>query len=155
VSLSWFPRVFITHAVVLICTSPRVMWILARVVADRGVARFKKWGGQSMKSSGRTGIRRGLPYTHYTGCGKKVSRIDFGQYIYQRLIIFPQKQINLNKISRAYHMLTSSQKLHSFIQLSLTLTKLCHIDRDHLVNFYISLKKRIGHPPSGIFKINL
>jgi len=38
-------------------------------------------------------------------------------------------------------MLTSSQKLHSFIQLSLTLTKLCQIDRDHLVNFYISLEK--------------
>jgi len=56
------------------------MLILARVVADRGVARFMKWGGQSMKSSGRTGIRRGLPYTHYTGCGKKVSPKDFGQY---------------------------------------------------------------------------
>jgi len=49
--------------------------------------------------------------------------------------------MNLNKILRAYHMLTSSQKLHSFIQLSLTLTKLCQIDHDHLVNFYISLEK--------------
>jgi len=33
-------------------------------------------------------------------------------------------------------------KLQNFIQLSLTLTKLCHIKRDHLVNFYISLEKR-------------
>jgi len=32
--------------------------------------------------------------------------------------------------------------LHVFIQLSLTLTKLCHIKSDRPVNFYISLKKR-------------
>ena len=31
-------------------------------------------------------------------------------------------------------------KLQNFIQLCLTLTKLCHIKCDHLMNFYISLR---------------
>ena len=34
------------------------------------------------------------------------------------------------------------QNYNKFIWLSLTLTKLCHIKCDHLVNFYISLEKR-------------
>ena len=33
-------------------------------------------------------------------------------------------------------------KLQNCIQLSLTLTKLCHIKCDHLLNFYILLEKR-------------
>jgi len=33
-------------------------------------------------------------------------------------------------------------KLLNFISLSLTLTNLCYIKRDHLVNFHISLEKR-------------
>ena len=35
----------------------------------------------------------------------------------------------------------STQKLQTFISLFLTLTKLCHVKHDHLVNFYISLEK--------------
>jgi len=38
-------------------------------------------------------------------------------------------------------MFISKQKLQTFISLFLTLTKLCHVKHDHLVNFYISLEK--------------
>jgi len=33
------------------------------------------------------------------------------------------------------------RKITNFIQLSLTMTKLCHVKRYHLVNFYISVEK--------------
>jgi len=34
--------------------------------------------------------------------------------------------------------------LQNFIELSLTMTKLFHIKRDHLVTFYISLEKNVN-----------
>jgi len=34
-------------------------------------------------------------------------------------------------------------KSQNFVQLFLTFTKLCHLKRDRLANFYISLEKRI------------
>jgi len=36
-----------------------------------------------------------------------------------------------------YHLYT---RLQIFIQISLTMTKLCHTKRDHLAKFYISLE---------------
>jgi len=54
--------------------------------------------------------------------------------------ISPIKENFKNKILHAYVVLLSAE-LTNFIQLCLTLTKLCHIKHDHLVNFYISLEK--------------
>jgi len=54
----------------------------------------------------------------------------------------PNDREFLNKILRAYTVFVSVQKLENFIQLSVTLTKLCHINRDHLMNCYISSDKR-------------
>jgi len=57
------------------------------------------------------------------------------------LAIFPQRlRIFKYNFTRLYCVHIYA-KLQNFIQLSLTLTKLCHIERDHLVNFYISLEK--------------
>jgi len=71
--------------------------------------------------------------TQYTGCGEKYPSEICWQCFPQRVRIFSK---------RNFTRLHVCAKLLNFIQLSLTLTKLCHIKRDRLVNFYISPEKR-------------
>jgi len=62
----------------------------------------------------------------YTVCVKKIPPCDF-------LKIFP-KRLGFFLHDPFY------TTLQIFIQISPTLTKLCHTKRDHLANFYISLQ---------------
>ena len=55
---------------------------------------------------------------------------------------FPNDWKFFSTVLHTFCLFLSTQNYKIFIHLSLILTKLCHIKRDHLVNFYISLEKR-------------
>jgi len=69
-----------------------------------------------------------------TGCSKKYAPNDFWQY-------FPKTDNFYIKFYTPIVCLCLCKNTR-FSQQSLTQTKLCHIKRGHLVNFYISLEKR-------------
>jgi len=69
----------------------------------------------------------------YSVSQKKIPPYGFLEIFPKRLGIFNQFFTHL----LCYHFYTT---LQIFIQLSPTLTKLCHTKRDHLANFYISLE---------------
>ena len=78
--------------------------------------------------------QRRITYLPYTQCeSKKIPPLRFSEIFPKRLGIFNQFFTHLLH----YHFYT---RLQIFIQISPTLTKLCHTKRDHLANFYISLE---------------
>ena len=66
-------------------------------------------------------------------CESKKSPLRFSEIFPKRLGIFNKFFTHL----LCYNLYT---RLRIFIQISPTMTKLCHTKRDHLANFYISLE---------------
>jgi len=69
----------------------------------------------------------------YSVSHKKIPPYGFMKFFPKRLRIFYQFFTHL--LCDHFYI-----RLQIFIQLSPTLTKLCHTKRDHLANFYISLE---------------
>ena len=73
------------------------------------------------------------PYLTHTGCGKKYPPKIFGNISTTTENFY----IKFNALILCSYLCTPT-KFYSIIS---ALTKLCHIKRDHLVDFYISLEK--------------